>query len=68
MADTRTGFVINGSQQQWLTRDSEIGGWSNAVWNQVFSGVLGAPATSFPDAPVHDVWTPTRSVVERPYL
>ena len=29
IADSRTGFVINGSQQQWLTRNSEIGGWSN---------------------------------------
>ena len=37
------GTVINGSQQQWLTRDSEIGGWSNGVWNAVFAGVEGAP-------------------------
>jgi hypothetical protein len=34
LADSRTGFVINGSQQQWLTRNSEIGGWSNGVWNR----------------------------------
>ncbi len=67
MADTRTGFVINGSQQQWLTRDSEIGGWSNAVWNQVFSGVLGAPATSFPTPPYTTLDTNPVSR-ERPYL
>ncbi|MBI1378599.1 MAG: adenylyl cyclase [Frankiales bacterium] len=48
MADSRTGFVINGSQQQYYVRDSEIGGWSNGVWNQVFSGVTGAPGTCFP--------------------
>jgi Pectate lyase superfamily protein len=34
--------VINGSQQQWLVRNSKLDGWTNAVWNQVFSGV-GAP-------------------------
>ena len=67
MADTRTGFVINGSQQQWLTRDSEIGGWSNAVWNQVFAGVLGAPPTSFPTPPYTTLDTNPVSR-ERPYL
>ena len=40
--------VTNGSQQQWLVRNSSIGGWSNGVWNQVFSGVVGAPAQCFP--------------------
>ena len=48
ISDSQTGFVINGSQQQFLVRDSSIGGWSNGVWNQVFSGVLGAPAQNFP--------------------
>src|ERR687895_261473 len=43
IADSRLPATINGSQQQWLTRDSEVAGWSNAVWNQVFSGVVGAP-------------------------
>lgn len=51
IADTQTGFVINGSQQQFLVRDSSIGGWSNGVWNQVFSGVIGAPPQSFPSPP-----------------
>ena len=37
ISDSQTGFVINGSQQQFLVRDSSIGGWSNGVWNQVFS-------------------------------
>jgi len=40
--------VINGSQQQWLVRNSKLDGWSNGVWNQVFSGVIGAPAQCFP--------------------
>ncbi len=40
--------VINGSQQQWLVRNSRLDGWTNGVWNQVFSGVVGAPAQCFP--------------------
>ena len=48
-----TGTVINGSQQQYLVRDSELttGGWTNGVWNQVFAGVKNAPAQSFPPSP-----------------
>src|SRR6184192_3196338 len=37
IADSRLGSIVNGSQQQWLTRNSTIGSWSNGVWNQVFS-------------------------------
>jgi hypothetical protein len=40
--------IVNGSQQQWLVRNSSIDGWTNGVWNQVFSGVTGAPAQCFP--------------------
>jgi hypothetical protein len=68
IADSRTGFVINGSQQQWLTRDSQIGGWSNAVWNQVFAGVVGAPDdTTFPTPPYTTLLT-TPVSREKPYL
>ena len=42
------GTVINGSQQQWLVRNSKLDGWTNGVWNQVFSGVVGAPDQCFP--------------------
>ncbi len=50
IADSRLGAVVNGSQQQWFTRDSVVGSWSNGVWNQVFAGVEGAPAQCFPGA------------------
>ena len=40
--------MINGSQQQWVVRNSALDGWTNGVWNQVFSGVVGAPAQCFP--------------------
>jgi len=42
------GNVVNGSQQQFLLRNSTLTSWSNGVWNQVFSGVVGAPAQCFP--------------------
>jgi len=50
IADSQfSGKVTNGSQQQWLVRNSVLdSGWSNGVWNQVFSGVVGAPAQCFP--------------------
>jgi hypothetical protein len=41
------GSIVNGSQQQFLVRNTDIDGWSNGVWNQVFSGDPGAPAQSF---------------------
>jgi hypothetical protein len=41
------GVVINGGQQQFFTRNSNIDNWTNGVWNQVFLGDNGAPATSF---------------------
>src|SRR3954452_24681543 len=67
ISDSQTGFIINGSQQQFLVRDSSIGGWSNGLWNQVFSGVIGAPAQSFPNPPYTTL--PTSPVTrEKPFL
>jgi len=43
--------VVNGSQQQFLTRNTQIDAWSNGVWNQVFSGDVGAPPQCFPAVP-----------------
>jgi hypothetical protein len=68
IADSNLPFVINGSQQQWLTRNSVIAGWSNAVWNQVFAGVEGAPSDeSFPNPPYTTLET-TPVSREKPYL
>ena len=39
--------ILSGSQQQWITRNSNIESWTNGVWNQVFSGVVGAPSQCF---------------------
>lgn len=48
LANSRvSGTIATGSQQQWFTRNTEVGGWDGGVWNMVFSGVRGAPATDF---------------------
>jgi hypothetical protein len=39
--------IVNGSQQQFIVRNTNLDGWSNGVWNQVFAGDNGAPAQSF---------------------
>jgi hypothetical protein len=68
IADSQfTGTIVNGSQQQYLVRNSIIGPWSNGVWNQVFSGVVGAPPQSFPDPPYTTLPT-TPASHERPFL
>jgi hypothetical protein len=41
------GAVINGTQQQFFVRNSNIDFWTNDVWNQVFTGDVGAPAQDF---------------------
>jgi hypothetical protein len=68
IADSKVdGTVTPYSQQQWLTRDSQIGGWGNGVWNMVFSGVDGAPAQSFPNPP-YTVLNNSPVTREKPYL
>jgi hypothetical protein len=69
IADSRFGgsTVINGSQQQYLTRNSDLDGWTNGVWDQVFAGDVGAPAQSFPNPPYTTLPTTPQSR-ETPYL
>jgi len=68
IADSKIdGTVGPYSQQQWFTRNSNIGGWTNAVWNMVFSGVVGAPAQSFPNPP-YTTLAQSPVTREKPYL
>ena len=68
IADSRVDSIVStGSQQQWYTRDSNVGVWYDGVWNTVFSGVGGAPAQSFPSPPDTTVAT-TPVSREKPYL
>ena len=55
IADSRVGRLGQPySQQQWFTRDSNIGGNQNAVWNNVFVGVPGRARAELPEPAVHD--------------
>ena len=66
------GGALNGSQQQFYVRNSNIGtaGWSNSVWNQVFSGDTGkVPADSFQaGGPYYTTLATTPKSKEKPYL
>jgi len=72
IADSRLsgGAITNGSQQQFYVRDSVLGNpWSNGVWNQVFSGTTGAPATDFQNAGgTYTTLATTPVSKEKPYL
>jgi hypothetical protein len=61
------GQIQSGSQQQWITRNSQIGSWSGSNWNQVFVGTSGAPANSFPSPPYTTIGS-TPVVREKPFL
>ena len=62
-----TGNVNPCSQQQWYTRNSQLGSWNGGVWNMVFSGVLGAPTPSYPSPP-ETVVANTPLSREKPFL
>ncbi|HVU70774.1 MAG TPA: hypothetical protein VHD63_26855 [Ktedonobacteraceae bacterium] len=68
LADTVvTGQVNSGSQQQWLSRNDQLGSWNGSNWNMVFVGVNGAPAQSFPNPP-YTVVGQAPTVREKPFL
>lgn len=67
-ADTKIdGQVVSGSQQQWLSRNTEMGSWAGSVWNMVFVGAVNAPPPHFPN-PSHTVVDQTPLVREKPFL
>jgi len=70
VADSRLeGGALNGSQQQFYVRNSDLGGgWSNYVWNQVFSGDVNAPAQDFGDGAAYTTLAQTPVSKEKPYL
>jgi hypothetical protein len=68
-SDITGGSIVSGSQQQFLVRNTDIDGWSNGVWNQVFAGDPGAPATNFTAAGGQYTTLPTSPVTqEEPFL
>ncbi|MFJ2116243.1 coagulation factor 5/8 type domain-containing protein [Streptomyces sp. NPDC087850] len=68
MADSKIdGTVVSGTQQQWLSRNTEWSKWDGGSWNMVFVGVRNAPPDSFP-APPHTTVARTPRVREKPFL
>ncbi len=62
------GAVDNYGQQQFFTRNSTIDSWSNGVWNQVFLGDNGAPATNFTPGTQYTSLPTTPVSAEEPFL
>ncbi|GHB61106.1 hypothetical protein GCM10010331_56070 [Streptomyces xanthochromogenes] len=68
IADSKIdGQVRSGSQQQWLSRNTQWGSWNGSNWNMVFVGDVNAPANTFPNPPYTTV---AQSPVtrEKPFL
>jgi hypothetical protein len=68
MSDTLVdGNVDSGTQQQWISRNSEWGSWTGSNWNMVFVGVPNPPAGEWPSPPYTKV--PRTPVIrEKPFL
>jgi hypothetical protein len=65
--DLIDGNVASGPQQQWISRNTEWGGWSGANWNMVFVGVVRPPAGEWPKPPYTKV-AQTPIIREKPFL
>ncbi|WP_398875021.1 RICIN domain-containing protein [Streptomyces prunicolor] len=66
ISDTKVdGQIQSGSQQQFLTRNSQMGSWSGSNWNMVFVGDQGAPAQSFP---TYTTVASSPTIREKPFL
>ncbi len=61
------GNVDSGSQQQWITRNSEWKSWTGSNWNMVFVGVRDAPAGDWPK-PAYTKVRETPIIREKPFL
>lgn len=61
-----TGQISSGSQQQWITRNTQMGSWLGGVWNMVFVGNNGnVPGSQCP--PTTTIQT-TPVIAEKPYI
>jgi hypothetical protein len=65
--DLIDGNVGSGTQQQWISRNSEWGSWTGANWNMVFVGVVHPPAGEWPEPPYTKI-AQTPIVREEPFL
>jgi hypothetical protein len=65
--DLIDGNVGSGSQQQWISRNTEWGGWTGSNWNMVFIGVVDPPEGEWPTPPYTKI-ARTPIVREKPFL
>ena len=68
MSDTLIdGNVASGTQQQWISRNSEWHSWTGSNWNMVFVGVPNPPEGEWPSPPYTKI-AQTPIVREKPFL
>jgi hypothetical protein len=69
ISDSRIdGQVNSGGQQQWFTRNSQLGSWSGGGWNMVFAGTINAPSTTNWPNPPYTTLAQTPVSREKPFL
>ncbi len=61
------GNTDSGSQQQWISRNSEWRSWTGSNWNMVFVGMVHAPDGDWPTPPFTKI-AQTPIVREKPFL
>lgn len=59
--------IDSGTQQQFLTRNCNLGKWQGSNWNMVFVGDNQAPAGTWPQLP-YSVLAATPRIREKPFL
>ncbi len=68
MSDTIVdGEVNSGTQQQWISRNTQWKSWTGSNWNMVFVGVSNAPAGEWPEPPFTTVGS-VPTLREKPFL
>ncbi len=61
------GNVDSGSQQQWISRNTEWRSWTGSNWNMVFVGVVNPPQGEWPKPPYTKIER-VPVVREKPFL
>lgn len=68
LADSKVdGTITSGPQQQWLTRNTDMGKWTGSNWNMMFVGVNGMPDEEWPEKPFTKILN-TPIIREKPWL
>lgn len=62
-----TGTVRSGTQQQWFTRNTDMGSWNGSSYNMVFSGVSKAPRSTWSSSHFTSI-EKTERMAEKPFI